>query len=69
MTEKGIVAKFNMIIRDQLHFEIDKMFYSIGLSFYLARNSYYVSVFTFVVNNPLFGYFSSGYNCLRITLL
>ncbi|GAV88964.1 DUF659 domain-containing protein [Cephalotus follicularis] len=60
---------FNLKIRDQLHAEIARMFYSTGLSFHLARNPYYVNSYTFTANQSISGYIPLGYNMLRTTLL
>ncbi|CAL5410945.1 unnamed protein product [Camellia sinensis] len=60
---------FNPVIREQLHSEIARMFYSAGLPFHLSRNPYYVSAFQFAANNPIPGYVPPGYNLLRTTLL
>ncbi|CAL9102923.1 unnamed protein product [Musa textilis] len=53
---KGIVAAFNMITCDQLHSKITRIFYFVGLPFHLARNSYYISAYTFTMSNPLSSY-------------
>ena len=60
---------FNQGARDQLKYEIARMFYSAGLPFNLARNPYYISAFKFATNNPLSGFVPLGYNSLRTTLL
>ena len=51
---------FNTATRDQLHAEIARMFYSVGLLFHLVSNTYYVSSYTFAANNPISRYLSSG---------
>lgn len=40
-----IEKAFNLEIREQLHTEIVKMFYSASLPFHLTRNPYYVRLF------------------------
>ena len=47
--------------------EIARMFYTRGLSFHFARNSYYVRAFKSVSQLP--DYVPPAYNALRITLL
>ncbi|WCJ24667.1 hAT transposon superfamily [Euphorbia peplus] len=67
---KGPLEKLvNNEVRDQLHSEIARMFYSGGLPFHLARNPYFVSSYTMAANQNIVGYLPPGYNLLRTTLL
>ncbi|XP_052621660.1 uncharacterized protein LOC111883784 [Lactuca sativa] len=70
---KGISAPikraFGVEIRDQMDQEIERMFYTRGLPFNLARNPHYLRVFQFAANNKIDGYVPPGYNKLRTTLL
>ncbi|XP_016199314.1 uncharacterized protein LOC107640291 [Arachis ipaensis] len=45
------------------------MFFSSGLPFHLAKNSYFVKTISYAANNYIDGYIPPGYNKLRITLL
>ena len=47
--------------------EIVRMFYTVGLSFYFARNPYYACAFK--SSSQLLGYVPPCYNALRTTLL
>ncbi|XP_022869854.1 uncharacterized protein LOC111389199 [Olea europaea var. sylvestris] len=65
----AIENAFNVTTRDQLDFEIARMFYSSGLPFTLARNPYYISSYTLASNSRISGYLPPSYNKLRTTLL
>ncbi|XP_072959848.1 uncharacterized protein [Typha angustifolia] len=67
--ETALEKSFNMASRNQLHSQIARMFYSVGLPFHLARNPYYVKSYTFATNSQIAGYLPPGYNMLRTTLL
>lgn len=60
---------FNLTAQENLDSEIDRMVYSRGLPFHLARNSYFVSAITYVANNIISGYIPTRYNILWTTLL
>ncbi|KAH1225873.1 hypothetical protein GmHk_11G032676 [Glycine max] len=64
-----IESAFNLQARETLNHEIARMFYSLGMSFHLARNPHYRKAFTYAANNHIGGYQPPGYNKLRITLL
>ncbi|GFY84497.1 hypothetical protein Acr_03g0012710 [Actinidia rufa] len=66
----GAIGKaFNIKERDHLMVEIARMFYSAGLPFYLARNPYFVSAFSYAATHNIPGFVPPGYNLLRTTLL
>jgi len=65
----SIKNDFNVDDRNNFRAMIAKMFYFCGLSFHLARNSYYDSSYTFVVDHNLKGFLPPSYNALRTTLL
>ena len=57
-------------VRDTLNYKIVMMFYYSGLSFYLVRIPYYMSVFSYAINTSnLFIYVSPTYNKLRDLLI
>jgi len=63
-------SSFNIQARDTLDYEIARMFYSLGLSFNLARSPYYRSAFSYAANTfNLSGYVPPTYNKLRGPLL
>ena len=63
-------SSFNIQARDTLNYEIAQMFYSLGLSFNLARSPYYGSAFSYATNTfNLSGYVPPTYNKLRGPLL
>ncbi|TYG95732.1 hypothetical protein ES288_A11G291900v1 [Gossypium darwinii] len=67
---KGTLEQsFNLAAQENLDSEIDRMFYSCGLPFHLARNPHYVNAFTLASKNSIPIYIHSGYNALRTTLL
>ncbi|GFY97407.1 hypothetical protein Acr_11g0017130 [Actinidia rufa] len=50
----GVIGKaFNIKERDHLMVEIARMFYSAGLPFHLARNSYFVSAFSYAATHDI----------------
>ena len=63
----SIEKAFNMGAREIVDSEIDRMFYTKGLSFHFARNLYYARAFKSA--SQLLGYVPPGYNALRTTLL
>ncbi|GAV88665.1 DUF659 domain-containing protein [Cephalotus follicularis] len=64
-----IEKAFNKSERENLDYEIARMFYSAGLPFNLARNPYFQSPFTYAANHNIAEYLPPGYNLLRTTLL
>ena len=60
---------FNNQCRKQLDSLIAKTFYSAGLPFHFAKNSYWIEMIKFAANNNLANYIPPGYNKLRTTLL
>ena len=60
---------FNNQCRKQLDSLIAKTFYSAGLPFHFAKNSYWIEIIKFAANNNLANYIPPGYNKLRTTLL
>ncbi|XP_073137192.1 uncharacterized protein [Henckelia pumila] len=60
---------FNLNARDELHFEIARLFYTGGLSFNIARNPHYVRAFSLATQRTIPGYLPTGYNLLRTSLL
>ncbi|XP_052109206.1 uncharacterized protein LOC107460861 [Arachis duranensis] len=60
---------FNVNARETLDLHIARMFFSSGLPFHLAKNSYFVKAFSYAANNYIDGYIPPGYNKLRTTLL
>ena len=70
MIEKSPLERaFNNVSNEQLTSRIVRMFYSGGIPFHFARNSYYVSSYKYAANNMIMGYVPPGYNALRTTLL
>ncbi|GFZ11620.1 hypothetical protein Acr_23g0000050 [Actinidia rufa] len=66
----GAIGKtFNIKERDHVMVEIARMFYSAGLPFHLARNPYFVSVFSHDATHNIPGLVPLEYNLLRTTLL
>ncbi|XP_057512306.1 uncharacterized protein LOC130794414 isoform X1 [Actinidia eriantha] len=66
----GAIGKaFNIKERDHLMVEIARMFYSAGLPFHLARNTYFVSAFSYAATHNIPVFVPPGYNLLRTTLL
>lgn len=63
----AIEKTFNLEIREQLHTEIVKMFYSASLPFHLTRNIL-CEAFSYAANNYMSGYSTLGYNMLITTL-
>ena len=62
----SIEKAFNMGARETVDNEIDRMFYTRGLSFHFARNPYYARAFKRASQLP--DYVPPGYNALRTTL-
>ncbi|KAG6492527.1 hypothetical protein ZIOFF_047490 [Zingiber officinale] len=60
---------FNLNVRDELHSEIARLFYTGGLSFNIARNPPYVRAFSLATQRTIPGYLPPGYNLLRTSLL
>ena len=60
---------FNNQCRKQLDSLIAKTFYSAGLPFHFAKNSYWIEMIKFAANNNLANYIPPGYNKLITTLL
>ena len=60
---------FSLMAREELQVEIARMFYTSGLPFHLARNPYYVKVYTSACKSKLESFVPPGYNLLRTTLL
>ncbi|XP_020975910.1 uncharacterized protein LOC110270819 [Arachis ipaensis] len=60
---------FNVNARETLDLYIARIFFSSGLPFHLAKNPYFVKVFSYAANNYIDGYIPPGYNKLRTTLL
>ncbi|XLU66970.1 hypothetical protein S245_026023, partial [Arachis hypogaea] len=60
---------FNVNARETLDLHIARIFFSSGLPFHLAKNPYFVKVFSYAANNYIDGYIPPGYNKLRTTLL
>ncbi|PPS10026.1 hypothetical protein GOBAR_AA10626 [Gossypium barbadense] len=58
---KGTLEQsFNLAAQENLDSEIDRMFYSCGLPFHLARNPHYVNAFTLASKNSIPIYIHSG---------
>ncbi|XLR37763.1 hypothetical protein S83_022423, partial [Arachis hypogaea] len=60
---------FNVNARETLDLHITRIFFSSGLPFHLAKNSYFIKAFSYAANNYIDGYIPLGYNKLRTTLL
>jgi len=62
----SLQVSFNTQERDTFDCEILRMLYSLGLPFHLARNLYYKSAFSYIVNTyNLSEYVSPTYNKFR----
>ncbi|XLR23019.1 hypothetical protein S83_050919, partial [Arachis hypogaea] len=65
----GLLEKaFNVNARETLDLHIARIFFSSGLPFYLAKNLYFVKIFSYAANYYINGYIPLGYNKLRTTL-
>ncbi|XLR46800.1 hypothetical protein S83_031460, partial [Arachis hypogaea] len=60
---------FNVNARETLDLHIARIFFSFGLPFHLAKNSYFVKTFSFDANNYIDGYILPNYKKTRTTLL
>jgi hypothetical protein len=69
MRSSAIEKAFDMETRNTMDALIARFFYSCGLSFNIARNSYDREAFKFAASHNLSGYVPPSYNKLRTTLL